>query len=90
MSQETGFAIPLTGLPASGKTSLAVGLAAALKEGAILQITDSDALRQVLTSEPTYSREERHWYCRVMAYVGRLLTQNGTNVVFAATADRRL
>jgi adenylylsulfate kinase len=88
--EEPGFAIWLTGLPASGKTTLAVGLAEALRErGVRVQILDSDQLRQVLTPEPSYSREERDWFYRTMAYIGQLLTQNGVNVIFAATANRR-
>ncbi len=90
MLEESGFAIWLTGLPASGKTTLAVGLAEALKEhGVRVQVLDSDQLRQVLTPEPSYSRQERDRFYRTMAYIGQLLTQNGVNVIFAATANRR-
>jgi adenylylsulfate kinase len=88
--EESGFAVWLTGLPASGKTTLAVGLAEALKErGVRAQILDSDQLRQVLTPEPSYSRSERDWFYRTIAYIGQLLIQNGVNVIFAATANRR-
>lgn len=90
MNVQSGFAIWLTGLPASGKSTLARGLAKALKKHDIqLQILDSDELRKVLTPEPTYSREERDWFYNTLTYIGRLLTQNGTNVVFAATAPRQ-
>jgi adenylylsulfate kinase len=33
---------------------------------------------------------ERDWFYRAMAYIGRLLAQNGVNVIFAATVNRRL
>jgi adenylylsulfate kinase len=90
MLEEQGFAIWLTGLPASGKTTLALGLSQVLKERGIrVQILDSDQLRQVLTPEPNYSLEERDWFYLTMAYIGQLLTQNGVVVVFAATANRR-
>lgn len=90
MPEQAGFAIWLTGLPASGKTTLARGVADALRERDIrIQVLDSDALRQVLTPEPSYRREERDWFYRVMVYIGKLLTQNGVNVAFAATANRR-
>jgi len=89
--QEKGFAVWLTGLPASGKTTLGVALAANLKERGIpVQILDSDELRRVLTPQPAYTQQERDWFYRTMAYVGELLTQNGINVIFAATANRRL
>lgn len=88
-NDDRGFAVWLTGLPASGKTTLAHALADALqRRGIHAQILDSDDLRQVLTPEPTYSHDERDWFYRVMAYIGQLLTQNGVNVIFAATANR--
>lgn len=90
MSKEGGFAIWLTGLPASGKTTLAVELASALRvRGVQVQILDSDELREVLTPEPTFSRQERDWFYETMVFIGQLLTRNGVNVVFAATASRR-
>jgi adenylyl-sulfate kinase len=90
MSEEAGFAIWLTGLPAAGKTTLARGVAHVLRErGLRIQVLDSDQLRHVLTPEPNYTREERDWYYQVMVFMGKLLTQNGVNVAFAATANRR-
>lgn len=84
-----GFAIWLTGLPASGKSSLAVALTEELAGmGVAAQILDSDEMRKVLTPQPTYSREERDWFYGAMIYIGRLLVQNGVNVIFAATANR--
>jgi adenylylsulfate kinase len=86
----SGFAVWLTGLPASGKTTLARGLADALEQAGLpVQVLDSDHLRRVLTPDPTYSWEERDWFYRVMAFIGQLLVQNGVNVIFAATACRR-
>jgi adenylylsulfate kinase len=90
ISQKDGFAVWLTGLPASGKTTLAFALADALQErGVRVQILDSDELREVLTPDPTYSRKERDWFYRTLVYIGRLLVRNGTNVILAATANRR-
>jgi adenylylsulfate kinase len=90
MTQGTGFAVWLTGLPAAGKTTLAEGLAEALRaRGLIVQILDSDDLRDVLTPEPTYSAEERAWFYRVVAFIAQLLTQNGVDVIIAATANRQ-
>jgi adenylylsulfate kinase len=90
MAGEEAFAVWLTGLPASGKSTLAGALAGALASRRLrVQVLDSDELRAVLTPQPSYSREERRWFYRVMVYVGRLLVQNGVNVIFAATANRR-
>jgi adenylylsulfate kinase len=90
MTQDTAFAVWLTGLPASGKTTLARGLARDLRErGVTVQILDSDALRDVLTPEPTYTPEERDWFYQVVAFIAGLLTRNNVNVLIAATANRR-
>lgn len=83
----SGFAIWLTGLPASGKTTLAREVSKRLRAEHIrVQVLDSDELRNVLTPQPTYSDEERGWFYHVMTYIGWLLTQNGVHVAFAATA----
>jgi adenylylsulfate kinase len=90
VQQRHGFAVWLTGLPASGKTTLAFALADALQKRELrVQILDSDELREVLTPDPTYSQEERDWFYRTLVYIGRLLVRNGTNIILAATANRR-
>jgi adenylylsulfate kinase len=91
MSEATGFAVWLTGLPSSGKSTLANLLAQEMdKIGVKVQVLDSDDIRQVLTPQPTYSTHEREWFYRVFTYIGKLLAQNGVNVIFAATAHRRV
>jgi adenylylsulfate kinase len=86
----SGFVIWLTGLPASGKTTLAHALKDKLyAEGICVQVLDSDDLRQILTPEPTYTTEERDWFYEVFVYIVRLLADNGVNVVVAATASKR-
>lgn len=85
-----GFAIWLTGLPASGKSTLAHATANRLQaDGLRVQILDSDELRTVLTPQPTYSAQERDWFYSAVAYIGKLLAQNGVNVLFAATAAKQ-
>jgi adenylylsulfate kinase len=81
-----GFAVWLTGLPSSGKTSVARALADLLagKTGPI-EILDSDEMRQHLTPRPTYSSEERDWFYRVIGYIASLLTRNGVDLLIAAT-----
>jgi adenylylsulfate kinase len=86
-----GFAIWLTGLPSSGKTSLAHALSRLLaRQGWRVQILDSDTLRHRLTPHPTYGSEERDWFYSVVAFLAGLLTDNGVNVILSATAPRRL
>jgi len=85
-----GFAIWLTGLPSSGKTTLAHALSRLLAEREIaVQILDSDDLRRRLTPKPTYLPEERDWFYNVIAFLAELLTANGVNVLVAATASKR-
>jgi adenylylsulfate kinase len=87
---QPGFAIWLTGLPSSGKTTLAHALGWLLEErGIAVQILDSDDLRRRLTPQPTYSRRERDWFYDTITFVAELLTSNGVNVLIAATACRR-
>lgn len=88
--RKTAFAVWLTGLPASGKTTVAEALARALSAlGVTAAVLDSDSLRKVLTPRPRYDEEEREIFYGTMTYIGRLLTQHGVSVIFAATAHRR-
>ncbi|MDX1687585.1 MAG: adenylyl-sulfate kinase [Candidatus Promineifilaceae bacterium] len=85
-----GFALWFTGLPSSGKSTLARTVAEGLvEEGTAVQLLDSDEMRRVLTPEPTYSAAERDWFYDVVVYVARLLVENGVNVIIAATGPRR-
>lgn len=87
---DTGFAIWLTGLPAAGKSTLARALKDLLAEKRIrVQILDSDELRRILTPQPSYSDAERDWFYDVVTYIAGLLTDNGVNVLIAATGARR-
>lgn len=85
-----GWAIWITGLPSSGKSTVAKALKDKLELlGISLQILESDTLRRVLTPNPIYSPEEREVFYSSMVYIGSLLTRNGVNVIFDATANKR-
>jgi adenylylsulfate kinase len=85
-----GFAVWLTGLPSSGKTTVANALQNLLSERNIsVQVLDSDDLRRNLTPHPTYASEERAWFYDLVTFLAELLTDNGVNVIIAATASRR-
>jgi adenylylsulfate kinase len=85
------FAVWITGLPASGKSTIAAKLIAQLDaRGVDVALLESDELRKVFTPRPRYDPEERDNFYRQMAYVGVLLMRHGVPVIFDATANRRL
>src|SRR5579872_4391797 len=84
------FAVWITGLPASGKSTVAANLAAQLQvRGVHVAVLESDELRKIFTPHPRYDAEERDTFYRQMVYLGVLLTQHGVPVLFDATANRR-
>jgi adenylylsulfate kinase len=84
------FAVWVTGLPASGKSTLVASLKAHLAErGVDIAVLESDVLRQILTPQPRYDVQERELFYSQMVYIGALLTQHGVPVIFDATANRR-
>lgn len=88
---KTPFAIWITGLPASGKTTIRKVLVKRLEDaGMHVQVLESDELRKIITPKPSYSLEERDNFYRTMVYIGELLVRNGVNVIFDATANKRL
>lgn len=85
-----GFAVWLTGLPASGKSALASALRKELiTRGLSTLIVDSDELRLVLTPQPGYTENERDWFYRTLVKLVGWLTDSGINVLIAATGSRR-
>lgn len=83
-------AVWLTGLPASGKSTIARELTTQLETlGYPLEVLESDAVRQVLTPHPTYSQAERELFYRALAFMGARLVSHGITVIFDATANRR-
>jgi adenylylsulfate kinase len=80
----------LTGLPASGKSTITRALCELLavrdQRPAVLE---SDVVRRVLTPQPTYSDLERETFYRAMVWIGQLLYQHRVPVIFDGTANRR-
>jgi adenylylsulfate kinase len=84
------FGVWLTGLPASGKSTVAQALARQLlAEGRAPVVLESDRLRALLTPHPTYSEPERELFYRLIACFGAEIVRRGVPVIFDATANRR-
>jgi adenylylsulfate kinase len=80
----------MTGIPASGKSSITRELVKNLEiRGVSVVVMESDEMRKILTPEPTYSQEERNAFYRSLTLIGELITRNGVNVIFDATANKR-
>jgi adenylylsulfate kinase len=83
----SGGVLWITGLPASGKTTLARELYREFESRSIrARVLDSDEARAVLTPQPSYSAEERALFYRALAYAAALLAQEGIVALVAATA----
>jgi adenylylsulfate kinase len=84
-----GFLLWLTGLPSSGKSTLANYLRKNLEHRGIqVQVLDSDEVRSWLTPDPEFTPEERDWFYQALVEIAGLLTDNGVNVIIAATGFR--
>jgi adenylylsulfate kinase len=87
---ENAFAVWVTGLPASGKSTLVAAVVARLAaRGLDVAVLESDVLRKIFAGQPNYDQEGRDAFYRQMIYVGTLLTEHGVPVIFDATANRR-
>jgi adenylylsulfate kinase len=84
------FAVWVTGLPASGKSTVVRALKAQLAtRGVSAEVLESDALRRIFTPHPRYEEQEREIFYAQVAFVGGLLAKHGIPVIFDATANRR-
>ncbi len=85
-----GFAIWITGLPASGKSTVTAAVKPQLEAmGLRVEVLESDEVRRHLTPSPTYSPQERELFYRALAYFGSRLVAQGVTVIFDATANKR-
>ncbi|HZA24385.1 MAG TPA: adenylyl-sulfate kinase [Dehalococcoidia bacterium] len=77
-----GTAIWLTGLPSSGKTTLAESLALSLKQhGAPVEVLDGDEIRRSISVDLGFSAKDRQEHARRVIFLSKLLARNGVNVV---------
>ena len=90
MTRHQAFAIWVTGLPASGKSTIVSKLRPQLETlGLTVEVLESDEVRKVLTPTPTYAQTERDLFYRALAFTGQRLVAHGVTVLFDATASRQ-
>jgi adenylylsulfate kinase len=90
MDRPQSFAIWVTGLPASGKSTIVAALKPKLEAlGLTIELLESDEVRRLITPVATYSQAERDQFYRALAFLGARLVTHGITVVFDATANRR-
>lgn len=82
MTEQQGFTLWLTGLSGSGKTTIARLVEHELLErGLQVERLDGDIVRESLTSDLGFSREDRETNIRRIAFVAKLLSRNGVAVI---------
>ena len=88
MSTPLGFAVFLTGLSGSGKTTIARALHPQLVAKTVRPVTmlDGDVVRQFLSSELGFSREHRDLNVRRIGWVAGEIVRHGGMVISAVIA----
>jgi adenylyl-sulfate kinase len=85
-----GFVVWLTGLPGSGKTTIARKLEPELRNpDRPVEVLDGDEIRQNLSKGLGFSREDRETHLKRVTYVAKLLSRNGVAVIAAFISPYR-
>nr|MDO8078035.1 adenylyl-sulfate kinase [Candidatus Freyarchaeota archaeon] len=85
-----GFGVWLTGLPASGKTTIARALEKALRRrGLRVEVLDGDEVRRNLSPDLGFTKKDRETHARRVAYVSKLLVRNGVAVIVGLISPYR-
>jgi adenylylsulfate kinase len=82
-----GFTVWLTGLPCSGKSTIAAKLVEQLRaSGRKVEVLDGDVVREHLSKGLGFSRTDRDTNVLRIGFVAQLLARNGVAVVVAAVS----
>ncbi len=88
--KKRGICIWLTGLPCSGKSTIAKKLAEELSErGRDTEILDGDIVRDILNKDLGFSKEDRLENMRRVSVLAELLTKHGVDVIVALVSPYR-
>lgn len=90
LTMEKGFVIWLTGLPCSGKTTIAQRLFSYLKsKGYKTEVIDGDVIRQYISKGLGFTKEDRYENIRRVSFVANMLSRNGIIVIVAVISPYR-
>ena len=86
-----GFVVWMTGLPASGKSTLSELLEAELRDGhgRYVEVLDGDEVRKGLSRNLGLSKEDREEHARRVSYVAKVLARNGVVAIVALISPYR-
>ena len=85
-----GFCVWLTGLPSSGKTSIAHELLSLLRaEGYYADLLDGDEVRRGLSADLGFDRRSREAHAGRVTFVAKVLARNGAIAVVALISPYR-
>ncbi|MGF1542889.1 MAG: adenylyl-sulfate kinase [Pleurocapsa sp.] len=87
---QTGVAIWFTGFSGAGKSTIAGALTDTLKsQGYRLEVLDGDEIRENLTKDLGFSKEDRDTNIRRIGFVAKLLVRNDTIVLIPVISPYR-
>lgn len=85
-----GVTVWMTGLPGSGKTTLAKIVETRLRsQGSRVEVFDGDEVRKNLSSDLGFSKHDRELHAKRVAYVSKLLSRNGVVAIVALISPYR-
>jgi adenylylsulfate kinase len=80
----------LTGLPGSGKTTIAKALSPKLKgSGFKVELLDGDIVRKELSPELGFTKQDRELHARRVVYLCKLLSRNGIATIVSLISPYR-
>lgn len=90
MSSQPGATIWFTGLPSSGKSTIAREVFQRLLDrGLPIELLDGAEVRESLSRGLSFSKEDREEHIRRMGYVAKLLSRNGVIAICCAVSPYR-
>lgn len=87
---DKAFVIWLTGLPSSGKTTIAKILQEKLKQlGQKVELFDGDEVRRQLSPDLGFTKQDRELHAKRVAYLSKLLARNGIIAIVSLISPYR-